>query len=128
MLSHSPDCAAGAEKSAVTARTKAPGSRSVGARSHAEASRRLRTLRSPKLRELEGPAAAVTKDQINRIKVLLLKDVPDDAKAAAQRKKDIEESMRVINLSDIDRELIIRWLLQDDRVVFGGEPISGPPK
>ena len=44
-----------------------------------------------------------------------------------KKKKQVEESTRVVNLSDIDRELIIRWLLQDYRVVFGGEPISAAP-
>src|SRR5205823_2399105 len=34
----------------------------------------------------------------------------------------------VIQLSDIDRELILRWMTGDDRVVFGGEPITGPPR
>jgi ubiquinol-cytochrome c reductase cytochrome b subunit len=38
--------------------------------------------------------------------------------------KDIE----VMNLSDIDRELIIRFLTGDYRVVMGGTTISGPPK
>ena len=33
-----------------------------------------------------------------------------------------------IQLSDVDRELIIRYILNDDRVVFGGAPISGPPQ
>jgi mono/diheme cytochrome c family protein len=84
--------------------------------------------RMPAFRDLEGPAAAVSKNQNDRLKSLLLKDVADDDKAAEKQKKDIEESMRVINLSDIDRELIIRWLLKDDRVVFGGEPIAGAPK
>jgi ubiquinol-cytochrome c reductase cytochrome b subunit len=84
--------------------------------------------RMPCFRDLEGADGPVKLQQINRIKELLLKDVPDDEKAAERRKKDIDESMRVVHLNDIDRELIIRWLLKDDRVVFGGEPISGPPK
>jgi ubiquinol-cytochrome c reductase cytochrome b subunit len=84
--------------------------------------------RMPGFRDLEGPEAAVTREQIDRVKNLLLKDLPDDEKAAERQKKDIEESMRVVHLSDVDRELIIRWLLHDDRVVFGGEPISAPPK
>jgi ubiquinol-cytochrome c reductase cytochrome b subunit len=40
----------------------------------------------------------------------------------------IKEASRVMPLSDVNRELIIRWLLNDDRVVFGGQPISGPPR
>ena len=35
---------------------------------------------------------------------------------------------KFVQMSDIDRELIIRWLLGDYRVVFGGEPISTAPK
>jgi len=84
--------------------------------------------RMPGFRDLEGPSAAATLDQINRIRNLLLKDLPDDEKAAERQKKDLEESARVVHLSDIDRELIIRWLLHDDRVIFGGEAISGPPR
>ena len=34
----------------------------------------------------------------------------------------------IIELSDIDREVIIRWLTRDYRVVFGGKVISGPPR
>ncbi len=33
---------------------------------------------------------------------------------------------RVIELSDVDRELIVRWLTRDYRSVFGGGEISGP--
>jgi hypothetical protein len=83
--------------------------------------------RMPGFRDLEGPAAAVTRDQIDRVKNLLIKEIGEDDKGAEERKEDIEKSMRAIHLTDIDRELIIRWLLKDDRVVFGGEPISGPP-
>jgi len=32
---------------------------------------------------------------------------------------------KVVALSDVDRELIIRWLVGDSRVVFGGEAITG---
>jgi ubiquinol-cytochrome c reductase cytochrome b subunit len=82
----------------------------------------------PCFRDLEGPAAAITEEERIRLKNLLLKQVPeDDESKAAQMKKQIEESMRVVNLSDIDRELILRFLLKDNRVVFGGAPIAGPP-
>ena len=45
-----------------------------------------------------------------------------------QMKKELDEATKVVQLSDVDRELIIRWLLQDNRVVFGGEPIAPPVK
>ncbi len=38
------------------------------------------------------------------------------------------ENTPVMPLSDIDRELIIRWLTRDYRVVFGGQTISAAPK
>ena len=44
------------------------------------------------------------------------------------KKAEIEAAHRVVNLSDIERELIVRWMLKNFRVVFGGETISGPPK
>ncbi len=58
----------------------------------------------PAFRNLEGPGAEVTRLDIGE----------RDAKT------------KVLHLSDIDRELIIRWLVKDYRVVFG-EPIGSPP-
>jgi len=43
---------------------------------------------------------------------------------AANRDPKIE----ILPLSNIERELIIRWMTGDYRVVFGGAPISGPKK
>lgn len=45
-------------------------------------------------------------------------------------KKEFQDkyaSTKLSHLSDIDRELILRWLVEDYRTVFGGAPISGPP-
>ncbi|MEI7685115.1 MAG: cytochrome b N-terminal domain-containing protein [Planctomycetota bacterium] len=47
------------------------------------------------------------------------------------RKLEFEEQNKdakvsVSELSDVERELIIRWLTRDDRAVFGGSPLSGP--
>ncbi len=84
--------------------------------------------RMPAFRDLEGPTAAVTRHEIEQTKALLLKNIADDDSQAEKKKKDIEEAFHIVNLSDIDRELILRWMLKDDRVVFGGEPISGPPR
>ena len=42
--------------------------------------------------------------------------------------RDANANVPVIALSDIDRELIIRWLVGDSRVVFGGEAITGPKR
>ena len=54
--------------------------------------------------------------------------IKEEDPQAAELKKEIDAATRVIHLSDIDRELIIRWLLRDYRVVFGGEPISADDK
>jgi len=42
--------------------------------------------------------------------------------------KAANKTVPVINLSDIDRELILRFMTRDDRVVIGGRTISGPPQ
>jgi hypothetical protein len=39
-----------------------------------------------------------------------------------------QPDVSVVRLSDTDRELIIRFMTGDNRVVFGGQTISGPPK
>jgi ubiquinol-cytochrome c reductase cytochrome b subunit len=62
--------------------------------------------RMPAFRNLDGPGAEVLALEFKANN----KDVP------------------VINLSDVDRELIIRFVTRDYRVVFGGQAISGPPK
>jgi len=67
--------------------------------------------RMPIFRNLDGPLADFTREQIQQE----TKELPDEAK-------------KVNDLSDIDRELIIRWILKDYRVVFGGDVVSAPPK
>jgi quinol-cytochrome oxidoreductase complex cytochrome b subunit/mono/diheme cytochrome c family protein len=43
-------------------------------------------------------------------------------------RRQVARATEMMQLSDIDRELILRWMTGDGRVVFGGEPITGPPK
>jgi mono/diheme cytochrome c family protein len=81
----------------------------------------------PAFRDLESPAADVTRKELDRVKKLLLRDVADDDPKAAARRKEVEDATGLIHLSDVDRELIIRWLLRDRRVVFGGEPVAEQP-
>jgi hypothetical protein len=53
---------------------------------------------------------------------------PDDGPGAEvhlQEFRDANPNVPLVALSDIDRELIIRWLVGDSRVVFGGETITG---
>ena len=61
----------------------------------------------PAFRNLDGPGAEVYKQEF-------LETSGKDAK--------------LIHLSDLDRELIIRLVTRDHRVVFGGHAIAGPPK
>jgi ubiquinol-cytochrome c reductase cytochrome b subunit len=82
----------------------------------------------PAFRDLEGLTGELIKLDMQQAKALLLKDVPDNGAEAEEKRQAVDGATRVTSLSDIDRELIIRWLLKDYRVVFGGEPISGPPK
>jgi hypothetical protein len=86
--------------------------------------------RMPAFRDLEGPTAEMAKLEIQQIKDMLDKNVGENApeKERKKKEKEINQAVKLIHLSDIDRELIIRYLLKDYRVVFGGEPISGPPK
>ena len=77
--------------------------------------------RMPSFRDLFSPAASVNEAAFQREKAALLKD------ADAKKKAEVEASHKVINLSELDRELIIRFVTGDGRVVFGGEPIGAAP-
>lgn len=86
--------------------------------------------RMPAFRDLEGSMAEINQLDLKEIRDQFRKGVGDDAPETEKKKRehDLAEATKVIPLSDIDRELIIRFVLKDYRVVFGGEPISGPPK
>jgi quinol-cytochrome oxidoreductase complex cytochrome b subunit/mono/diheme cytochrome c family protein len=84
--------------------------------------------RMPAFRDLEGVTADLTKLEWDRSKNRLLDEINKEDPKAEQKKKDIEAAYNLANLNDVNRELILRWLVGDDRVVFGGQPISGPPK
>jgi quinol-cytochrome oxidoreductase complex cytochrome b subunit/mono/diheme cytochrome c family protein len=66
----------------------------------------------------------------------LLKDVPENNEEAAARVRKQNEASRqkiarateVQQLTPVERELIIRWLTGDHRIVMGGSPITGPRK
>ncbi|HLN26815.1 MAG TPA: cytochrome b N-terminal domain-containing protein [Gemmataceae bacterium] len=60
----------------------------------------------PAFRNLEGPGGEIVRMEVS----------------------EKNPSTKLTQLGDVDRELIIRWLLKDYRVVFGGEPISAPPQ
>ena len=58
----------------------------------------------PAFRNLDGPGAEVYKQEF-------LESSGKEAK--------------LIHLSDIDRELALRFMMRDHRIVFGGAPIAG---
>lgn len=62
----------------------------------------------PAFRDFKGPGGEVRKLEFDE----------------ANSKRDTK--VLVNEISDRDRELIIRWLTHDDRAVFGGSVISGP--
>jgi ubiquinol-cytochrome c reductase cytochrome b subunit len=62
----------------------------------------------PAFRPLDGPGAQVP--------LLEFKQAND---------KRTSGKMDIIELSDADREVLIRWMIGDPRVVFGGQPIAG---
>ena len=78
----------------------------------------------PVFRDLEGAAGEVAKGDFSRTQKLLLGQVSDD-EASKQRRERIQQT-KLVHLGDTDRELIIRWLIGDGRVVFGGDPIAAP--
>jgi quinol-cytochrome oxidoreductase complex cytochrome b subunit/mono/diheme cytochrome c family protein len=96
----------------------------------------------PLFRNLEGPGGDVTKQELARTKDLLSRaakseiakkkdkepeEIEDADPDFKNQKKQIDDCMKVVHLGDIDREVILRWLRKDYRVVFGGVPVSGPP-
>jgi mono/diheme cytochrome c family protein len=81
--------------------------------------------RMPAFRDMEGMFGDEIKEELQRSKNQLLEKV--DANDPEKRRQ-IDDAHTLIQLSDVDRELIIRYLLKDYRVVFGGEPIAAPPR
>ncbi len=71
-------------------------------------SRHGRKNQMPAFRNLEGPGTEI----LQRHFMALDKGAP---------------GLQVIRLSDVERELIIRWMTGDERVVFGGSPIQSAP-
>jgi ubiquinol-cytochrome c reductase cytochrome b subunit len=82
----------------------------------------------PAFHDLEGATAEIARAELEQTREFLAKDIKDDDPQAAAQKTQLDTATRIVNLSAIDRELIIRWLLNDDRIVFGGEPISAAPR
>ena len=75
--------------------------------------------RMPAFRDLKSPTGPLVEDMFQRQKEAALSEAKE-----ADEKKAIEASHKVINLSELDRELIIRFVTGDGHVVFGGESIA----
>ncbi len=82
----------------------------------------------PVFRDLLGVTAELTRLDNERVRKSARDRIAADDPDPEQKRKRINEATELSHLSDIDRELIIRFLLDDFRVVFGGDPISGPTK
>lgn len=67
--------------------------------------------RMPAFRNLEGPGSELVVTEFKNL-----------------YKDDKGEGRPLLHLSDIQREMIIRFVLRDHRAVFGGAEISGPPR
>jgi mono/diheme cytochrome c family protein len=76
----------------------------------------------PGFRDLESPGSSTTRLENAQIRELLAK-TPGKGDAEARRMA-IDNAHRLSHLSDLDREIIIRWLTGDNRVVFGGDPLA----
>jgi quinol-cytochrome oxidoreductase complex cytochrome b subunit/mono/diheme cytochrome c family protein len=81
----------------------------------------------PGFRDLDGPTAPITLQELEDSKQAALAAVTGMTTRDERRKEAIKEGHTLQHLSDVDRELLIRWLLKDYRVIFGGDPISAPP-
>jgi hypothetical protein len=82
----------------------------------------------PAFRDLEGPTGAIVREEMSQLKELLLGQITGGGSRAKRTRENLEKkALTLAHLSDLDRELIIRWLLKDDRVVFGGEPVAAAP-
>jgi ubiquinol-cytochrome c reductase cytochrome b subunit len=82
----------------------------------------------PAFQDLEGPEAEINRLELRQQADLLSQTIRDDSPQAEEKRQRVETACRAVSLSAVDRELIIRWLTRDYRVVFGGEPVSGAPR
>ncbi len=88
----------------------------------------------PAFRDFEGATGEVTRLEMEQRRQqmvrdeLLARNVKDDDPKADAIKRQADAASRLSQLTDVERELIIRFLLKDHRVVFGGDQISGPSR
>jgi hypothetical protein len=91
--------------------------------------------RMPAFRDLESLDADLFKEQANRDRSQSVKAVVGDAPEEDDKKKEWEtkkakaekeydQAHKTVQLPDLERELIVRFLTKNFHVVFGGEPIA----
>jgi ubiquinol-cytochrome c reductase cytochrome b subunit len=78
----------------------------------------------PAFRDNEGIHAGLWQRDWQRTLEELERLIPEDSPDRDKRIAVLRDACRVMQLNDVERELIIRFILRDDRPVFGGEPIS----
>ena len=81
----------------------------------------------PAFRDLEGSMAEINELEIKQFRDQFRKDAGENLSDADKKKleENIAEATKVIQLSDIERELIIRFLLKDEMPVHqsAGAPL-----
>jgi mono/diheme cytochrome c family protein len=77
----------------------------------------------PAFRDLESVTADVARLDLQLHSELLKRAIADNDPDADAKERQIDAACKVVSLSDLDRELIIRWLLNDDSLIFGGNSI-----
>ena len=78
----------------------------------------------PAFRDNEGIHAGLWQRDWQRTLEELERLIPEDSPDRDKRIAVLRDACRVMQLNDVERELIIRFILRDDRPVFGGEPLS----
>lgn len=67
--------------------------------------------RMPIFRDLDAPSAGNTRQELARLKDYLLIQLSSDDPDVKEKRQQIEDSSKLADLGDIDRELIIRFIL-----------------
>jgi quinol-cytochrome oxidoreductase complex cytochrome b subunit/mono/diheme cytochrome c family protein len=83
--------------------------------------------RMPAFDDLSKPGGELVKERLKLAREDAIEKAGDDADAKKKAEKAFDQTHKIMNLSDLERELIVRFMTHDGRVVFGGETIGGAP-
>lgn len=83
--------------------------------------------RMPAFLDFDKPGGELLREQNKLAREDAIEKAGDDADAKKKAEQNFDQTHKVANLSDLERELIVRFMTGDGRVVFGGEPIGGAP-